>query len=401
MPKRLRVGLLIDSHRTYERNLLRGIATYAHAHGPWSFYNLGAIAGDRVVSRLRQWDGDGLIVRSENVPLIRQIMRLKRPMVDLLGWYRHKGIPIIDTDHEAVAKLAANQLIERGFQHFAYCGFDSLYYSHKRSQHFVEYLTSLGYSVDIYEPRRSSGATYSLMLEAQGTLDAGKMATWIRALPRPIGLMACNDARGQQVIDICGECGVLVPEEMSVIAVGNDDVICEMCDPTLSSVEPNTRKAGYEAAALLHRMVLGETTESEITLIEPLGVMLRQSTDALSIADHQITKAMNYIRRHVSDGIDVADVLRNVRLSRRTLERRFLQLVGRSPKEEIIRMQVERIKQLLVRTDYHLSQVAKLAGFNYVEYMCKVFKTQTGMTPGQYREEMLAQKGATEWAQPV
>jgi LacI family transcriptional regulator len=300
-----------------------------------------------------------------------------------------------------VAKLAADQLVERGFQHFGYCGFDSLYYSLQRARHFSECLTSLGYSVSVFESRRSSTATYSGTLEAQGALDADAMLRWIRSLPRPCGVMACNDLRGQQVIDICGRADVLVPEEVSVIAVGNDDVICELCDPTLSSIEPNTHKMGHAAAALLDAMVHGQEPPCEATLVGPLGAVLRQSTDSLSIADSQITRALHFIRRHASDGIDVSDVLRNLTLSRRTLERRFMQLVGRSPKEEIIRMQVEQVKQLLVRTDYRLARIAELAGFDHVEYMCKVFKKKTGLTPGQYRKEVVAEKGTTECSQLV
>ena len=391
MPRRLRVALLVDSHRSYERNLLRGIAAYARTYGPWSFYNLGRVVSEGAPAQLQKWGADGLIVRTENRRLMEQLREFGLPIVDLLGWYQYENVPAVDADHRSVSHIAADQLIERGFQQFAFCGFDSLYYSAERAEFFVEYLSSRGYRVHVFECPRRTGSIYSYEVEASGAADAPAMAAWIRSLPTPIGLMACNDLRGQQVIDICGECNVLVPEDVAVIGVGNDDVICELCDPTLSSVEPNTYKMGHESASLLHEMVLGRQPPCVKTLVEPLGAVLRQSTDSLSIGDKQITTALNFIRRHASDGIGVRDVLAHVQLSRSTFERRFMRLVGRSPKVEIIRMQLERVKQLLVCTDYRLAHVAELAGFNHVEYMCKVFKEKTGVTPSQYRKDVLAE----------
>ena len=401
MPRRLRIALLIESHRTYERNLLRGIAAYAHAHGPWSFYNLGGTLGEvggsqeaSVTSRLKKWGPEGLLVRCEDRRLVSRIRRWGLPMVDLLGWHETKGVPAIDTDHEAVARLAADQLVERGFQHFAYCGFDSLYYSECRSRCFVEYLSSMGYPVDVFDCSRNPGATSSFALETHGTIDVAALEEWIHSLPRPIGIMACNDIRGEQVIDACSKHGILVPEEAAVVAVGNDDVICELCDPTLSSVEPNTRKMGYEAAAMLDRMIAGDGDHPKITRIGPLGIVLRQSTDALSITDSDITVALHFIRRNAGKGITVNDVLSKVPLSRSTLERRFTKLVGRSPKAEITRLQINRVQQLLIRTDYPLAEIARLSGFNHVEYLCKVFKEKAGMTPGEYRKEKTPERDA-------
>ena len=404
--QRLRVGLLIETHHSYERNLCRGIATYAHAHGPWYFYNLGGMPDDMddsledsAVSRLKKWGAEGLIVRCENYHLVERLRSLGLPMVDLLAWNDHNGIPAVDVDHKAVAQLAADQLVERGFQRFAYCGFDSLYYSKQRAKYFSAYLSSMGYPVDVFDSERNTELTYSMSLERRGPIDVDELEKWICALPLPIGIMACYDIRGQHVLDLCSKNGILVPEEAAVIAVGNDDVPCEMCDPTLSSVEPNTRKMGYEAAKLLHRQFAGESNLPEITLIEPLGVVLRQSTDAFSITDSQITAALYFIRRHAAEGIGVRDVLKQVQLSRSTLERRFMKLVGRSPKEEITRLQIKRVQQLLTRTNYGLDEIARLSGFNYVAYMCKVFKDKTGMTPGKYRKDTLSERGSGDTSQ--
>lgn len=387
MARHSRIALLIESHRTYERNLLRGIAAYAHVHGPWSFFQQVRAPGNVVLTRLEKWGGDGLIMRCESRKLIQHIQKLNIPTVDLLGWYDLEDIPTLDTDHRAVAHMAADHLIEHGFEQFAYCGFDGLYYSERRREYFTEYLSELGYKVSVFQCPRQSHDRDSSTFEAHGVLDAEALAAWVASLPKPVGLMACNDARGEHVLDACSQCGIVVPDETAVIAVGNDDVVCDLCAPTLSSIEPNTRKMGYEAAALLDRMISGEDLPTVKILVGPLDVITRQSTDVLTIADGDVAAAMHFIREHAAEGVNVEDVLEHVGVSRSTLERRFARFVGRSPKAEIIRAQLHRVKQLLSRTDYPLVKIAQLAGFNHVEYMCNIFKDKTGQTPGQYRKQ--------------
>jgi len=190
-----------------------------------------------------------------------------------------------------------------------------------------------------------------------------------------------------QILSACTECGIAVPDEVAVIGVDNDEVLCELSNPPLTSIDPNAQEIGYEMAALLHRIIIGEDPLAGTVRIRPRGVVVRQSTEVTAIADSDTATAVHYIRKHACDGIGVEDVLRNVQLSRSTLDRRFARFVGHSPREEITRVRLQRVKELLITTDFTLVKIAELSGFEYVEYMCDLFKRTTGRTPGQFRKE--------------
>jgi LacI family transcriptional regulator len=197
--------------------------------------------------------------------------------------------------------------------------------------------------------------------------------------------MACYDIKAQQLLDVCRELDIAVPEEAAVIGVDDDPLLCNLADPPLSSVICNTHRTGYEAASLLDRMMAGERIGSESVLIKPLGVETRQSTDILAIEDQHVAAAVRFIRQHALTGIDVSDVLRQVPVSRRVLESRFREFVGRTPHQEIVRLRVERVKQLLTETNLPLSVIATRAGFQHNEYLSVAFKNAVGMPPSEFR----------------
>jgi LacI family transcriptional regulator len=197
--------------------------------------------------------------------------------------------------------------------------------------------------------------------------------------------MACYDIRGQQVLDACRAAGWAVPGEVAVIGVDNDELLCDLASPPLSSVIPNAHRAGYEAAALLDRMMAGKRIAATARLIAPLGVAARQSTDVLAVDDREVARAVQFIREHASEGINVSDILQAVPLSRRVLEQRFQRLLGRTPRQEILQVRLNRVRQLLTETKLSLYQIAERTGFEHVEYLSVVFKRETGLTPSRYR----------------
>jgi LacI family transcriptional regulator len=218
------------------------------------------------------------------------------------------------------------------------------------------------------------------------------MACWIRALPKPVGVMAGYDIRGREILDVCRQLGISVPDEVALIGVDNDDLICDLADPPQSSVIPDTRRTGYEAARLLDLLMAGQSDLPLTHLIPPLGIAVRASTDVLATNDADMSAAVRFIRAHATEGINVEDVLRAVPLSRRVLESRFEKLFGRTPHEEITRVQIERVKELLAETDLPLSAVAHLTGYSHVEYMSVVFKRETGVPPSSYRARLHKQE---------
>jgi LacI family transcriptional regulator len=236
----------------------------------------------------------------------------------------------------------------------------------------------------------------TLEYEEHGLKYGDRVANWIKRLPKPVGVMACNDIRGQQVLNACRAVGVTVPDELAVLGVDNDDVLCELSDPPLSSIVPNSERIGYEAAALLDRMMSGTRVDAEPIYVEPAGVVTRRSTEVLAIDDRHIANAVRYIREHACEGIDVSDVLGAVPLSRSALERRFSGALGRSPKEEILRVRLSRARQLLSETKFSMSLIAEKIGLEHPEYFNVIFKKKIGVTPGQFRAQSRATDSRTQ-----
>ena len=396
MAQRRKIALLIEWSRAYGRGVLGGIANYVRAHGTWKTYQTERRLCDAAPEWLRDWHGDGIIARIESRTLLTQLRRLQLPTVDLFEHSHTDGFSGVITDNRAIAHLAAEHLIERGLEHFAYGGLPGVYSSDTRGEHFVQYLNRAGYKVHVYDGPRQTAPAFISTSEDHGLRDEEAIARWLGTLPKPVGLMACNDLRAQQILMACGDRGIAVPEEVAVIGVDNDELICELCHPPLTSIEQNPGKVGYEAAALLDQMIEGQTPPTEPTFIEPLGVVARQSTDIVAVGDADVAAAVHFIRGHACEGISVSDLLQQLQISRSTLERRFARLLGRTPKAEILRVQLERVKQLLAMTDYPLAKIARLTGFGYMESMCYRFKQVTGQTPGQYRKRQKEREAGSE-----
>lgn len=214
---------------------------------------------------------------------------------------------------------------------------------------------------------------------------------WIKRLPKPVGVMACNDMRGQQVLNTCRALGVAVPDEVAVIGVDNDEVLCTLSDPPLSSVVPDTERIGYETATLLDRMMRGGRGPDGQIFIKPKAIITRRSTEVLAVEDRQIAAATRFIREHACEGIDVSDVLRVVPMSRSTLDRRFFALMNCSPKDEILRVRLNRAKQLLAETNLSLPLIAEKLGLEHAEYLSRIFKKRVGLTPSEFRVRALLQ----------
>lgn len=372
-----KVALLIETSNAYARGLLRGIVAYIREHRPWSLYLSEHNRGDRPPRWLARWDGQGIIARIEN-PAIADVLRgVRIPTVDVSAARLIPSLPWFETDDGAISNLAAEHLLERGFQHFAYAGDGRFNWSNWRGEHFKNCIETAGRQCHLYRPTQGFG------LDDEQQID--DLANWVRELPKPVGVMACYDLRGVQVLAACRRLGVAVPDEVAVIGVDDDDLLCELSSPPLSSVRPNTIRTGYEAARLLDELMAGKQVRGETHLIPPLGIATRQSTDVLAIHDRNVARAVHFIREHACDGINVSDVLKAVPHSRRLLESRFKRLIGRTPHEEILRVKLDRVKQLLTETDLPLERIAERAGFPHVEYLSVAFRREVGMPPSRFR----------------
>lgn len=380
MPKRSNrhlpsVALLVETTRSYGRNVLRGIGDYARVHGPWLFHIPTDMPVHAVPSK-DEWNGDGIIAQPrQDIQFLQQLTTCGIPVVSLSGPPGTGGLPAVRANQEAVAELALNHFRERGFTRFAYCGVPGERAWPPTGALFRRMAESAGYACEVYQPSYEEEAR---------TLRLSHMSKWLKPLRKPVALLAANDLRAREVLDACRLARMHVPEEIAVLGVNDDELICEMANPPLSSVVHNARRIGYEAAAMLHRLMVGKRVVADI-VVDPLSVKTRQSTDLLAIEDPEVAKAVRFIREHACERICVEDMLDQVALSRRAMEKRFREAVGRPPHMEIRRAQLERVKELLVGSDYKLERIAEITGFSSAQYLAGLFRRMMHMTPGAWR----------------
>lgn len=379
-----KVILLIETSQSYGQGLLRGIAKYSRLHGPWTFYRAGPIPFYReqieskhLMERLKQWGADGIVTR---VASNRVVKDLSLPTVTTDDNEAFHEMPRVISDYKATAYMVAEHLLDRGFQRFAYCGFDNWTWSRERGKHFRERIGKSG--LDFFEFKQSTSKKGRLWENEQPAL-----IEWLCGLPKPIGLMACNDDRGQQVIEACQVAGLHIPEEIAVIGVDNDEILCDLTNPLLSSVALSTERAGYEAAQLLDGLMQGRPANERNITVHPLHIVTRQSSDVLAIEDENTVQAIRFIRSHAREPIQVSDIVEATSTSRRILERKFRKTLGRSILSEVKRVRVEQICSLLGDTNLSISEIADSLHFIGIKHLARYFRRETGMSLLEYRKQ--------------
>ncbi len=388
MPNTPRVVLLVQSGSEFGRGALRGIGSYIQSHGHWIVFHRVGLLPERLPPDVKSWRPNGMIGQFQTPALLQQVQRMGLPTIDLFSQYGCRGIPRFSVDHAAITKMAVDYFLELGYQNLAYCGFRGVYYCERRCAAFVAYVREQGCSVEVFQSPRPESGSRVLAIESAGVFDIEQMGEWLSSLPRPLAVMAGTDMRAMHVLEACSLCGLKVPDDVAVLGVGNDEVLCNLADPPLTSIALRPEQIGFEAAALLDRMMRGEQPPAEELLSGPLCVVSRKSTNSLAVSDPKVHEAVNHIRENYARNLSVLCVAKHVGISRSTLQRRFVQALGRSPHEELLRVQLERVKELLRDTDFPLTRVSELAGFNYPECMMKLFKRKTGKTPGEFRSQL-------------
>jgi LacI family transcriptional regulator len=383
MPKTRKVVVLINPSREHTRGLLKGIGKYSRIQGFWTLYRpleYRQRKDKRKLSPvLAAIKPDGILMREPSD--VEQILRMGIPTV-CFPYTREKipGVANVITNHIAVGEMAAKHLLARGFRRFAYCGFDDWWWSRLRAEGLRKTVAQAGFETFFYElPRAKSKQSWDKELPI--------IAEWLMNLPRLTGLMTCNDDRGELVIEACKIAGVRVPDDIAIVGVDNDQLICELSSPLLSSIVLSVEKAGYEAAALLDKMMAGEKPPSHEIYIQPMHVVTRQSTDTLSIDDRDTAEAVRFIRRHANRAIGVDSVVDAVALSRRVLEKRFRNVLGHSIHDEIRRVRVELIVQMLAESQMAMWEIADDLEFSSVAHLSRYFGKEKGMSPLKYRKQ--------------
>jgi LacI family transcriptional regulator len=372
------VLLLIESSRSSGRSLLRGIADFARDHGPWAFYwETGGL--EKAWPQLRSLDVDGIILR--DVEPLHEVLAWGIPAI-VVGHSLSEvhGLVNVITDSDSIGRMGADHLIRCGFQHFGFIGIEGVPWSTPREESFTRRIRDAGFTLHSYP--RPSNSTVPRWKDEQTHL-----VNWLRSQPKPLGLMACNDDRGEQLIEACKVADILVPDQVGILGVDNDDLVCDLSDPPMSSVALNFERAGYECARVLDRMMHGHRQPAPSILVAATHIVARRSTDVVAVSDPHLATALRFIRDHSRGIVTVPDVARAAGLSRRVLEKRFQKFIKRSALAEIRRTRVERICRMLAETNQTVSQIAQSLGFTSTEHVARYFRREKRMTPLAYRRQ--------------
>ncbi|MFM8379124.1 MAG: XylR family transcriptional regulator [Planctomycetia bacterium] len=376
------VAVILDAARPYDRLVIGGIAAYSREHGRWSLY----VEEDPLekLPDLKRWHGRGVIANFDDRRVAEAIRGLAIPVVGVgggYGWYdQASGIPYVYTDNAAIGRLGAEHLLACGFEHLAFCGYPKsaiVGWSAERANAFQAAAEARDRVCHVFTGRVGMARRWE---DLQAELRA-----WLQALPRPVGLMACNDVRARHVLEACRALGLRVPHDVAVIGVDNDEMICELTDPPLSSVDQAARQIGYEAAKLLDRLMLGAAVQERRIVVPPIGVVARASSDTLATDDAEVVQTLQALRRDPWRRPQVAALAAAVGVSRSTLEHRFRAAVGRSIHEEHVRLRLAGTRKLIVETDLSLKAIAQRAGFPSLQYMTTFIRRHTGLTPARLR----------------
>jgi LacI family transcriptional regulator len=377
------VILLTSSAREFDRGLRRGIVAYARAHGPWIFHEeappyLQRLTPRQHLANLRRWEAQGTIVLQSR---LAEVESLRIPTVVSIETRR------LDTSYfqvacanEQVGRMGARTLAALGLRLFAYCGLEGLEFSDDRAAGFVRAIKKAGYRVEVY----SSGMRH---LGQSWYAEERQLARWLSALPKPAGLMACNDDRARQLTEICRVQGIRVPDDIAVLGVDNDEQVCRSANPPLSSIALATERGGYEAAALLACLMGGRTIPTRMITVYPTHIVQRQSTDVLAIENPAIVRALRFIRQNSNRNLRVEDLAAVAGLSRRALQDRFKKCLGCTPLDQLHRCRVDSIARLLAETDMAVGEIAAATGFEADAHLARFFSRRTGMTPLVYRKK--------------
>jgi LacI family transcriptional regulator len=383
-PARPRVALLFNYTGNFERKIVSGVARYLRQHGPWDLHNLppGTAPG---AFRIDQWQGDGAIAaiygpRAFGIAA-EDFAKLPMPVVNVSNHVTDIRIPRVVVDDHAVGALAAEHLLQCGLRHFAFSGCDSHGSSRLRRAGFLERIEAEGLAEGIVPPSADLADCDDWRSRPQA-VDA-----WLASLPRPLGLMAWTDRRGLWLQQRCSRVGLAVPDDVALIGVDDDEVICDLGEPGLTSVPLPLQRVGYEAAELLADLLAGKPAPVQPRRIGPAEIITRKSTDILAVEDPEVAEALRFIRAAADRPISVADVVAAVSTSRRSLEKRFREHLGRTIHDEIMRVHLLAAKEQLVQTDLSVAEVAARSGFRTVEHFHRAFRRFARQTPARYRKE--------------
>ena len=376
-----RVAILVETSTTWGRNILAGVINYTHTHGRWQIF-VEARGAEEHLQLPSGWICDGVIARITTPRMAKELQTKKFPVVNTssieLGGAK---FPRVCTNHEASARLAVDHFLERGFRHFAYFSLIGLGYVATHQEAFARGVQAGGGDLSIFTAKPQVGA------EPDWRLDLKKLGEWLRNLPKPVAILCWNASGAREIILACHQVGLQVPEEVAVLCQSYDEVLCEATQIPISGVRVAADTIGFQAAKLLDRLMRGKKPPKHPHFISPLSIISQQSTDTLAVRDSALVKALSYIRQQATLPVRVDEVAQHAGVSRRALERKFLETLQHSPAEELRRFQLNRARHLIAETNLAMPDIAEKSGFGSQAYLSAIFRKHFKQTPLQFRRE--------------
>ena len=381
MPKAfIRIGLVMTHSLGFYRDILRGVKAFAVERPDWVFTPIEPEV--KAIELTRPLRCDGYLAHVFTSPLARALRALRKPVVSVAGVLLDPRLPRVTVDHLEVGRQAARHLLERGVRQFGFVGYARHEFSVKREEGFRETIQAAGLPVSTFLERTHHAHDLTAVWRwNQPLMD------WLNSLDKPLGVLASNDVQASQVSECCRQLKQLVPDQVAIVGVDDDDVLCELSRPALSSVALPGERIGYEAASLLDKWLRGSPPSSKPIVLPPAGVVVRQSSDLLGVADPEVREAVRFIHRNANAEIHVEDVLKHVPIARRSLERRFRNSLQRSISDEIRRVHLDRSKRLLLDTELPIATVARMSGFHDGRHLSIQFRQALGITPSDFRRQ--------------
>lgn len=379
-----KIILLIDFTEDYGKSLLKGVTKYSKENGPWMFCRMPLqyredLSMDNIIQFAKDWKADGIIAQFYNHADIKKLQETKIPVIVEDFKERFEEFPNITGGYFEAGQMGAKYFINKGYKNFAFYGFDNIVWSRERAEGFEDSVKKHGEKVHFFSPKKI--ASRELWYYKPSALSK-----WLTKLPKPIAIMACDDERAQNITEACKHSKIKIPEEVAVLGVDNDELTCNLSDPPLSSISLDTEQGGYEAAKLMCQLIENKNFERHDIIVRPTTIITRQSTDICATTDHQIAKALNFIHQNIENNINVEDVLKKVSISRRALEKRFLEVTGSAIYKYICQLRIRKFSDKLLESEKSIYEISIELGYNDNKNLSRLFKQIHGSTPLQYRK---------------
>ena len=376
------VAILVDTATGWGRRLVSGITNFARNHGQWRLW-IEPRGQDEHLRVPHGWRGQGVIARVSTHTMANELAELGTPVVNVSGIELAQcGFPRVATNYDATARLAAGHFMERGYRNFAYIGPLRLSYVQRHAAAFERAVAEVNARCTLFDFHHDTRAG------REWSERQRELGDWLEKLPKPAGVFSWATSAGAQVLELCRVRGIAAPDDVAVLGGDDDNLLCETTSPPMSGILVASEQIGVHAAARLDRLMKGASDDGGPELIDPISVIARGSTETLAIPDDELRQAMVFLRQHAYRSLSVDEIADAVPMTRRSLERKCQAVLGRTPLEEIRRLRIARVRELLAMTDRSVEDIAAATGFGTPEYMTATFRQFEQITPLRYRRRV-------------